>query len=85
MSKDARPDLAAIAVLPFEEAMRQLETIVASLERGDVSLEDSIKLYETGEALKKRCDALLREAEMRIEKITLGADGQPSGTVPLDK
>lgn len=64
--------------------MRQLEAIVADLERGDVSLEKSIELYERGEALKKRCELLLREAEMRIEKITLGADGKPAGTTPLD-
>ncbi|CAN1491737.1 XseB Exonuclease VII small subunit [Rhabdaerophilaceae bacterium] len=84
MSNEARPETQQIAALPFEEAMRQLESIVASLERGEVSLEESIKLYETGETLKKRCEALLREAEMRIEKITLGADGQPSGSTPLD-
>lgn len=84
MSKSAAPDLSAIASLPFEEAMRQLEAIVAELERGDVSLENSIGLYEKGEALKKRCETLLREAEMRIEKIALGPDGKPAGTAPLD-
>lgn len=84
MSKDSAPDHAAISALPFEEAMRQLEAIVSELERGDVKLEASIALYEKGEALKKRCEALLSEAQMRIEKITLGADGKPSGKVPLD-
>ena len=84
MSKDSAPDDAVISALPFEEAMRQLEAIVTELERGDVKLEASIALYEKGEALKKRCEALLSEAQMRIEKITLGADGKPSGKVALD-
>lgn len=70
--------------MPFEAAMRELESIVSGLEKGEVSLEDSIRLYERGEALKMRCEALLKEAEMRIEKITLGADGKPSGSTPLD-
>jgi exodeoxyribonuclease VII small subunit len=83
MSKDPAP-AAAIATLPFEEAMRQLEAIVGQLERGEVSLEESIGLYEKGEALKKRCETLLQEAEMRIQKIQLGPDGKPSGTTPLD-
>lgn len=83
MSKDTNLD-AALAQIPFEEAMRQLEAIVSQLERGEVSLEESIGLYERGEALKKRCETLLREAEMRIEKIQFGPDGKPSGTTPLD-
>ncbi len=74
----------AVAALPFEAALQELESIVTRLERGDVSLEDSIKIYERGEALKGRCDALLREAEARIEKITLGTDGKPTGVAPLD-
>ena len=60
-------------------ALSELEDIVTKLERGSVPLEESIKIYERGEALKKHCEALLRNAEMRIEKITLGADGQASG------
>ena len=82
---DTKPDPAPdIAGLPFEKAMAELEQIVSGLERGDVTLEASIAMYERGEALKSRCEALLKEAEMRIEKITLGADGKPSGTTPLD-
>jgi exodeoxyribonuclease VII small subunit len=61
-----------------------LESIVDRLEKGAVALEDSIKLYERGEALKAHCDALLKNAEMRIEKITLSADGKPKGVTPLD-
>ncbi len=70
--------------LSFEDAMRELETIVQKLEQGQVSLEDSIKTYERGEVLKKHCEALLKNAEMRIEKITLGADGKAKGVEPLD-
>lgn len=70
--------------LPFEAALKALENIVDRLEKGDVELEESIELYETGERLKKRCDALLQSAEARIEKIALGADGKPSGVEPLD-
>lgn len=73
-----------IAALPFERAMAELEKIVDELEKGAVPLEESIRIYERGEALKKHCEALLKNAEQRIEKITFGADGRPSGTEPLD-
>jgi exodeoxyribonuclease VII small subunit len=73
-----------VAALPFEKALAELEAIVGRLERGDVPLEESIAIYERGEALKLRCEGLLREAEARIERITLGADGKPSGATPLD-
>jgi len=75
---------ADIAALPFEAALRELEGIVARLERGDVPLEESIEIYTRGEALKARCDALLKQAEARIERITLSADGKPTGATPLD-
>jgi len=75
---------ADIAKMPFEAALAELESIVDKLEKGSVALEESIKLYERGEALKAHCDKLLKNAEMRIEKITLGADGKPTGTEPLD-
>lgn len=73
-----------IAKLPFEAALAELEGIVEKLEKGAVALEESIVIYERGEALKAHCDKLLKNAEMRIEKITLGADGKPKGTAPLD-
>ena len=73
-----------ISKMPFEAALAELEAIVAKLEQGAVALEESIKIYERGEALKAHCDKLLKNAEMRIEKITLGADGKPKGTAPLD-
>ena len=75
---------ADIAKMPFETALAELESIVDKLEKGAVALEESIQLYVRGEALKAHCDALLRNAEMRIEKITLSADGKPKGVVPLD-
>jgi exodeoxyribonuclease VII small subunit len=73
-----------VSTLSFETAMRELESIVAELEKGEIKLEDSITKYARGEALKKRCDDLLKNAEQRIQKITLGADGKPTGAEPLD-
>ena len=70
--------------LPFEKALAELEAIVQKLERGDVALEESVTIYERGEALKRRCEELLRHAEARVEKITVDASGKPIGTEPLD-
>jgi exodeoxyribonuclease VII small subunit len=78
---EAKPDVAG---MPFEDALAELEKIVDQLEKGAVALDESIGLYERGEALKKRCDELLKNAEMRIEKITLSADGAIRGVVALD-
>jgi exodeoxyribonuclease VII small subunit len=69
--------------MSFEVALRELETIVGKLESGQAPLAESIAIYERGEALKAHCEALLKAAEMRIEKITL-RNGQPAGTEPLD-
>ena len=77
-------DAAHVDTLSFEKALAELESIVAKLEGGNVPLEESITLYARGEALKARCDALLKQAEARIERITLGADGKPTGAAPLD-
>jgi exodeoxyribonuclease VII small subunit len=77
------PDTIA-ADMSFEKALAELEQIVAKLERGDVPLEESIALYERGEALKAHCERVLKAAEMRVEKIRLGADGKPTGVEPLD-
>ncbi|MBI1417072.1 MAG: exodeoxyribonuclease VII small subunit [Limimaricola sp.] len=71
--------------MSFEQAIKELESVVGQLERGDVALEESIALYERGAALKKRCEEKLNEAEEKVAKITLNADGQPTGTVPLDE
>ena len=73
-----------IAHLSFEDALAELERIVATLEKGQAPLEESIRLYERGEALKKHCETQLKSAESRIEKITLGADGAAKGVEPLD-
>jgi exodeoxyribonuclease VII small subunit len=70
--------------MPFERAIEELESIVKRLEEGKVPLEESVAIYERGEVLKKRCEELLRQAEVRVEKITLGADGKPTGSEPLD-
>jgi exodeoxyribonuclease VII small subunit len=70
--------------LTFEVALAELEQIVQKLERGDVALEESVTIYERGEVLKRRCEELLRQAEARVEKITLDAAGKPAGTEPLD-
>ena len=73
-----------VKALSFEKALAELEQIVQKLERGDVALEESVTIYERGEALKRRCEELLRQAEARVEKITLDAAGKPAGTEPLD-
>lgn len=70
--------------LSFEEAMRELEATVGKLETGEATLEESIALYERGAALRAHCEKRLREAEERVEKITLAANGQPAGTEPVE-
>ena len=70
--------------LPFERAIEELESIVKRLEEGKVPLEESVAIYERREALKKRCEELLRQAEARVEKITLDSSGKAAGSEPLD-
>ena len=70
--------------MSFEDAIKELEQVVAQLERGDVALDDSIALYERGAQLKARCETKLKEAEEKVAKITLSADGTPQRTAPLD-
>lgn len=72
-----------IKEMSFEKALKELEGIVSRLERGDVELEESIAIYERGEALKEHCDRLLKQAEARVEKLTLNAAGEPTGTEPF--
>lgn len=81
MTETAKPDVSDYS---FEKAVAELESIVARLERGDVALNESIEIYERGEALKKHCEALLGAAENRIEKIRLDRSGKPQGVEPLD-
>lgn len=74
---------ADIATLSFEDALAQLEQIVGKLEAGDVALEDSIRIYERGAALRAHCETKLKEAELKVEKIVLGPGG-PKGLEPAD-
>ena len=75
---------ADVKKMPFERAIEELELIVKRLEEGKVPLEELVAIYERGEALKKRCEELLRQAEARVEKITLDTNGKPTGSEPLD-
>jgi len=78
---DDSPDISAMT---FEEALKALEDVVRRLEGGEVPLDESIALYERGEALRRHCQARLDAAQERIEKIVAGPDGQPQGTAPFD-
>ncbi len=75
---------ADIQKMPFERAIEELEQIIKRLEDGKVPLAESVEIYERGEALKRRCEELLKAAEARVEKITTGADGKAKGSEPLD-
>lgn len=83
-NSETEPDNTDIGQLSFERAIEELESIVKRLEDGKVPLEESVAIYERGEALKRRCEDLLRQAEARVEKITFDASGKPTGTEPLD-
>lgn len=81
MAENANEDIKS---LTFEKALEALEKIVEDLERGDVPLDESIRTYERGEALKAHCEKLLKAAEDKVEKIRLSREGKPTGTEPLD-
>lgn len=72
-----------IKEMAFERALKELEHIVGRLERGDVELEESIAIYERGEALREHCDKLLKQAEAKVEKLTLNRAGEPTGSEPF--
>jgi exodeoxyribonuclease VII small subunit len=72
-----------IKEMAFERALKELEHIVGRLERGDVELEESIAIYERGEALRDHCDRLLKQAEAKVEKLTINRGGEPTGTEPF--
>jgi len=79
------PDANAIpADLSFEDALAQLEKIVSELESGQAPLERSIEIYERGAALKAHCEQRLKAAQLRVEKIVVGADGAPRGAEPAE-
>jgi exodeoxyribonuclease VII small subunit len=73
-----------IEEMTFEQAMAELEAVVDQLDRGEVALDESIKLYERGALLKKRCEQKLKEAEEKVAAITLDEDGNPNGTAKMD-
>lgn len=73
-----------IAEMSFEAALEELEVIVRELETGEGDLDASINGYTRGVFLKKHCEAKLKEAEARIDKIVVGSDGALS-TEPLDE
>lgn len=79
---DAAP--ASLADLSFEDALTQLEKIVSELESGQAPLERSIEIYERGAALKAHCEARLKAAQLRVEKIVVGTDGQARGVEPAE-
>jgi exodeoxyribonuclease VII small subunit len=72
-----------IAALSFEDALKELETIVQQLERGQVKLDEAITAYERGALLKRHCEQKLAEAKMKVEKIVFSADGTV-GSQPAD-
>ena len=83
-TSESQAGSASLAAISFEEALRELEGIVASLERGDVSLDDAIAAFERGTALKAHCQARLEEARMKVEQIRLPADGgAPDSATPF--
>jgi len=87
MAKEAKSSESSIptdiARMSFEEALEGLESIVRALEKGDGKLDDAISSYERGTALRKHCEAKLRDAEVKIARITEGQVGELE-TAPLD-
>lgn len=75
MSETTPPEIEALS---FEQALAELERIVQQLESGEVELEKSIEIYERGAALRAHCEGKLKTAELKVEKIVKGEDGQPA-------
>ena len=75
---------ADVSKLSFEAALARLEEIVRTLEKGEAPLDQSIALYQEGDRLKRHCETRLRDAQARIEQISLGSDGKPAGLTPFD-
>ncbi|MGA0546206.1 exodeoxyribonuclease VII small subunit [Brevundimonas sp. VNH65] len=78
---DAPADLSSLS---FEDALARLEIIVSRLESGQAPLEESITLYEEGARLKAHCETRLKAAQLRVEKILVGPDGQARGVEPAE-
>ena len=77
-------DDSEIASLSFEDALKQLEVIVKSLETGTEPLDKSIELYQLGDRLKRHCEARLKAAQARIDQISIDSEGKPTGTSSFD-
>ena len=73
MAEDGIPP--DIAAMNFEDALAELQALVKTLEKGDSKLDQAIQSYERGAALKRHCERKLREAQMKVDKVVLGADG----------
>jgi len=78
-----KPQQADVGAMSFEDALEELKAIVSKLESGDGKLDEAIESYERGAALKRHCDAKLREAQEKIEKVSLAPDGSAT-TEPFD-
>jgi len=80
-ASSAKPQ--SVTDLSFEAALAELESIVSQLEHGDIPLEKSIEIYERGAALRRHCEAKLKDAQMKIDRIVLDDSGaaraEPSG------
>ena len=70
--RNPSPDIARMS---FEDALNELQTLVKSLEKGESKLDEAVQFYERGVALKRHCEAKLTEAQAKVDKIVLGADG----------
>ena len=82
---DTEVKSASLEKVTFEDALQELEGIVASLERGEVSLDDAIAAFERGTQLKSHCQARLEEARMKVEKIKVpGASAAPDHVSNFD-
>jgi exodeoxyribonuclease VII small subunit len=73
MNDSAEP--AEIDAMTFEDALAELEQIVRRLEAGQVKLDEAIRCYERGTRLRRHCESKLDEAQQRVERIVIGADG----------
>src|SRR6187397_3138489 len=80
---ESAPEISS-SELSFEDALKRLEEIVRTLERGEAPLDKSIELYQEGDKLKRHCEARLKAAQARIEQIAFGSDGKPTGAKPFD-
>ena len=74
----------SVEQLSFEDALKRLEEIVRTLEKGEAPLDQSIELYQEGDRLRRHCEARLKDAQARIEQIAFGIYGKPAALKPID-